>query len=69
MLWYIVYVPAKYVSIHKIWQKEKGYLSEVKKRSNYVRPSKKKLLKTNQKKLEDITTKVRKLSPQTKNLS
>lgn len=30
---------------------------------------KKKLLKTNQKKLEDITTKVRKLSPQTKNLS
>lgn len=69
MLWYIVYVPAKYVSIHKIWQKEEGYLSEVKKRSNYVRPSKKKLLKTNQKKLEGITTKVRKLSPQTKNLS
>lgn len=51
MLWYIVYVPAKYVSIHKIWQKEKGYLSEVKKRSNYVRPSTK---KTTEDKLEEI---------------
>lgn len=62
MLWYIVYVLIKYVSIYKIWQKEKGYLSEVKKRLNYVRLSKKKLLKINQKKLEGIIIKVRKLS-------
>lgn len=69
MLQYIVYVPVKYVSIHKIWQKEKGYLSEVKKRSNYVRPSKK---KTTEDKLEEIrgyNYKSKKLSPQTKNFS
>lgn len=36
MLQYIVYVLVKYVSIYKIWQKEEGYLSEVKKRLNYV---------------------------------
>lgn len=58
MLWYIVYVLVKYVSIYKIWQKEKGYLSEVKKRLNYVRLSKKKLLKINQKKLEGFKLRI-----------
>lgn len=62
MLWYIVYVLVKYVSIYKIWQKEKGYLSEVKKRLNYVRLSKKKIIEDKLEEIRGYNYKSKKLS-------
>lgn len=48
---------------------EEGYLSEVKKRSNFVWPSKKKTTKDKLEEIRGYNYKSKKLSPQTKNFS